>query len=128
MDFIDFMFMEEIEEDYKRKNSDDGGCYIATSVYGTYDSSELWTLRRFRDEIISKNILGKSFIKLYYIISPKLVKYFGENIWFKKLFKFILDKFVSKLQEKGIESTFYIDIVIILFIYFSLYMFLFMFD
>ena len=29
------------------------GCYVATSVYGSYDCPEVWTLRRFRDEVLA---------------------------------------------------------------------------
>ena len=32
------------------------GCYIATSIYGSYDCLEVWTLRRYRDYKLSKKI------------------------------------------------------------------------
>lgn len=86
-----------------------GGCYIATSVYGSYDCPEVWTLRRFRDNILENHVLGRLFIKLYYFTSPTLVKYFGHKKLFKKTFKPILDKFVQKLNTNGIESNFYRD-------------------
>ena len=55
------------------------GCYIATSVYGSYDCPEVWALRRFRDDTLEKTFLGRGFITLYYSISPTLVKIFGNN-------------------------------------------------
>ena len=54
-------------------NSSKGGCYVATAVYGSYDCPPVWTLRRFRDYTLSKNVLGRLFIKLYYAVSPTIV-------------------------------------------------------
>ena len=44
-------------------HSSSGGCYIATCAYGSYDCPEVWTLRRFRDNTLAKNIFGRAFIK-----------------------------------------------------------------
>ena len=55
------------------------GCYIATCVYGSYGAPEVLTLRRFRDEILKKHMLGRMFIRCYYAISPYLVKWFGKS-------------------------------------------------
>lgn len=87
-----------------------GGCYIATTIYGSYDCPEVWTLRRFRDLKLAESVFGRAFIKLYYSTSPTLVKWFGKTLFFKKTFKPILDKLVYVLQHEGIESTPYKDI------------------
>lgn len=93
----------------KSDKSSSGGCYVATCVYGSYDCPEVWTLRRFRDNILSKNFFGRMFIKCYYAVSPTTVKLFGEYLWFHKLFKAPLDKLVIKLQNRGVENTPYND-------------------
>ena len=90
-------------------NKSTGGCYIATAVYGSYDCAEVWTLRRFRDEYLSKRIWGRCFIKVYYCISPKLVDVFGDCKLFNKMFKKPLDKMVERLNRKGVENTYYED-------------------
>ena len=56
-----------------------GGCYVATAVYGSYDCPQVWTLRRYRDYTLAETWLGRLFILLYYAISPTLVKWFGET-------------------------------------------------
>lgn len=56
---------------------------------------------------LDKNIFGRLFIKSYYATSPTIVKYFGDKKIFNKIFKPILDRFVKKLNEKGVKSTFY---------------------
>lgn len=86
------------------------GCYIATCVYDSYDCPEVWTLRRFRDYKLSKNIFGRALVSLYYKVSPHLVKRFGDKKWFKKLWGFLLDRLIIRLRKKGIEDTPYQDL------------------
>lgn len=86
-----------------------GGCYVATAVYGSYDCPEVWTLRRFRDNTLAATWYGRAFIRTYYAISPTLVKRFGYTKWFKKMWKDRLDKMVNNLQISGFDSTPYKD-------------------
>ena len=85
------------------------GCYIATAVYGSYDCPEVWTLRRFRDFSLGTSWYGRVFIKLYYRISPMMVKYFGHTEFFQTFWRRKLDKFVKELNNKGVSSKPYID-------------------
>lgn len=85
------------------------GCYIATSVYGSYNCPEVWTLRRFRDDKLATNLFGILFIKLYYAISPTLVRLFGKKNWFQSFWKKRLDKFVADLNNAGISNEPYSD-------------------
>lgn len=100
---------EKISNNISATQETSGGCYVATCVYGSYDCPPVWTLRRFRDDFLSRSIFGRWFIKLYYATSPTAVMLFGNKIWFHKLFKTPLDKLVKKLQEIGVESTPYDD-------------------
>ncbi|MDO4267880.1 MAG: CFI-box-CTERM domain-containing protein [Eubacteriales bacterium] len=85
------------------------GCYIATCVYGTYDCPQVWLLRRFRDTYLSRSRSGRMFIKLYYRISPSLVKWFGDKALFKAMGKRLLDVLTARLRRKGIKDTPYKD-------------------
>ena len=93
----------------KGKKEEKKGCYIATCVYGSYDTPELWILRRYRDNVLAKSIFGRLFINLYYSVSPKMVELFGKTKWFNVFFKKKLDKIVVKLQQSGIENKPYKD-------------------
>ena len=93
----------------KSSSSSSGGCYVATAVYGSYDCPQVWTLRRYRDNILAESWFGRLFIKTYYAISPTLVKWFGDTNWFKNMWRGTLDKMVNDLQEQGMESTPYED-------------------
>lgn len=86
-----------------------GACYIATAVYGSYECPEVWTLRRFRDKVLLNNFFGRLFVKMYYKLSPTMVKYFGETTLFKKFFKCFLDKIVNKLKAEGFSNSKYND-------------------
>lgn len=86
-----------------------GGCYVATAVYGSYDCPEVWTLRRFRDYTLAETWYGRAFVRVYYAISPTLVKWFGHTAWFKKMWKGKLDRMVANLNAEGVEDTPYED-------------------
>jgi len=72
-----------------------GGCYIATAIYGSYDCPPVMALRRFRDERLAASVMGRGFIRVYYRISPGLVRVFGQSQWFKQICRRLLDKLVS---------------------------------
>lgn len=109
--------IKEIDENYviperpkaEKPEIESGGCYVATVVYGSYDCPEVWTLRRFRDYSLASTWYGRLFIRMYYTLSPSLVKWFGDTYWFKRLWRGKLDKLVQSLQEQGYESTPYKD-------------------
>ena len=106
--------IKEAEPEYEPPKIDrvgkTSGCYVATCVYGSYDCPQVWTLRRFRDYELSKTWYGRLFIKIYYKVSPTIVKVFGKTKWFNKICKPKLDKMVEKLNKEGYDSTPYEDI------------------
>lgn len=95
------------EPSYTKPRS--GGCYIATAVYGSYDCPEVWTLRRYRDSKLAKTWYGRAFVRVYYAISPHLVRWFGNSAWFRKTCKPKLDRFVRRLNRQGMLDTPYHD-------------------
>ena len=114
-DFCDECYEEGYDEGYEtaRRNSrrsntsgsSSDGCYIATAVYGSYDCPEVWTLRRFRDEVLRASVLGRLFIRSYYAVSPRLVRHIGSKSLFQKTVKRVLDSFVSHLNKAGFRDT-----------------------
>ena len=85
------------------------GCYIATAVYGSYNCPEVWTLRRYRDYTLDNTIWGKLFIKIYYALSPMVIRLFGKTKWFNNFWRKRLDRKVKLLQSKGMKFTPYDD-------------------
>lgn len=86
-----------------------GGCYIATCVYGSYDCPEVWRLRRYRDFYLLRRWWGIIFVKIYYYISPKVVKTFGNNNLFKNMWRRYLEDKVKYLEDKGYSDKPYYD-------------------
>ena len=95
---------------YAKWSDSQQGCYVATAVYGSYDCPEVWTLRRFRDEVLAQSWYGRLFIRAYYTVSPTVVRLFGETEWFQNFWRGKLDRMVSGLQADGFASTPYKDI------------------
>lgn len=62
------LFGEVTERKKKIKGEEwvDPGCFIATEIYGDINAKEVKALRKFRDNFLSKNYLGKKFIDFYY--------------------------------------------------------------
>ncbi len=92
-----------------KRSQSKGGCYIATAVYGTYDCPQVWILRRFRDQFLLRSSFGRLFVKMYYFVSPLLVKQFGESKWFKQACLIPVDFLVRKLRSEGISEAPYSD-------------------
>lgn len=90
----------------KRKNK---GCYIATCVYGNYDCPQVWTLRRFRDGVLEETWYGRLFIKIYYKISPLLVRVFGNCDAITSHWRRLLDIFICRLIKSGFSDQPYND-------------------
>lgn len=101
--------LPRLEPYLPHENNLSNGCYVATAVYGSYDCPEVWTLRRYRDDMLAKTWHGRLFIYLYYAISPTIVRLFGNTMWFKNMWRGKLDKKVKQLQNNGVESTPYND-------------------
>ena len=99
----------ELNKSASNSRNSGGGCYIATAVYGSYDCPEVWTLRRYRDNVLAETSYGRLFIKAYYAVSPTLVKWFGSSQLFQTVWKHRLDRFVFKLNNNGFENTPYED-------------------
>lgn len=74
------------------------GCYIATMVYGNYNSPEVLKLRKFRDNCLARYYAGRYFIRIYYRYSPFFVNKFKQSRAIKKIIKFFLEQLTKALK------------------------------
>ena len=56
-----------------------GGCFIATAAYGSLVEPHVKILRDFRDRFLITNIVGKSFVNLYYKHSPPFADFIAKH-------------------------------------------------
>lgn len=76
--------------------NNNSGCYIATMAYGDYDHPKVLILRKFRDEKLSNSITGRLFIRLYYSVSPFLVKKLKNYDQVNNIIRSILNLLINK--------------------------------
>lgn len=102
--------LRRIAIDSSKQANSGGGCFIATSVYGSYDCGPVWVLRRWRDEQLLVTAVGRAFVGLYYRTSPALVRHFGDKRWFAKSARAFLDSLVGRLISSGTSDHPYRDV------------------
>jgi endonuclease YncB( thermonuclease family) len=94
---------------------DDGGhywaaasCFIATAAYGSPIDPHVKILRKFRDEYLVTNKLGRGFVNLYYSYSPKLAKLISKHEILKAVTRICLWPIVGLswvILKIGLETT-----------------------
>lgn len=101
---------KEADEEYERiygsprpvqnnSNSKTGGCYIATVCYGSETAPEVISLKNFRDEILSKSLFGRLFIKIYYALSPYIAEKMKNKNRLNNIIRSkLLDKIVKRIK------------------------------
>lgn len=77
--------------------SSDRRCYVATAIFGN-TSPETTVLRKWRDEKLSQYYAGRVFIRVYYKLSPFLLRAMPSCT--KPMAKAILTKFVEWIRNK----------------------------
>lgn len=79
-----------------------GGCFIATAAFGSPLASEIVIIRKFRDQYLLQNSLGRLFVEKYYKYSPPLAEFIAGHENLKKLVRIGLEPVI-----KGIKLLFY---------------------
>ncbi len=89
-----------MNENMNKKMKAKGPCFIATAVYGDYDSEQLLVLRRWRDEFLFNSKTGRRFIKWYYINGPIFANYIEKLPLYKLITRKTLDLICAILKIK----------------------------
>lgn len=80
-------------------------CFIATAVYGHPSAEEVMVFRQFRDQYLTKHILGSWFIRSYYWLSPSIAKRIENSKLCKELIrKAILGPMLKILKSLGFDD------------------------
>ncbi|MFC1769933.1 S8 family serine peptidase [Nitrospirota bacterium] len=82
-----------------------GGCFIATAAYGTPMALEIVALKRFRDNYLMTNPLGRKLVALYYQYSPPLAERLRAHPDMRAAVRVALIPLVQG-AKRPVESTF----------------------
>lgn len=80
------------DEQKSQKDKSGCGCFIATATMQSPDHIYVLTLKRYRDDVLLKNSLGRKFISYYYKYSPPIANIIED----KKLLRRLLIIFLIK--------------------------------
>jgi hypothetical protein len=62
-----------------RADGGQGGCFIATAAFGSYESGWVQVLREFRDEVLLDHTWGTRFVQWYYAHSPGAANWIAQH-------------------------------------------------
>jgi hypothetical protein len=79
-------------------NGEHYGCPAIFALGGDARANDLNTLRKFRDEVLSKTKEGKELIKLYYQLSPVIVRAMEADEGFKQEVKEMVDGVLEMME------------------------------
>lgn len=101
---LEITFHKEVCAEYiercKKLHEVNGACFIATAVYGDYDHPQVLSLRNFRDSVLQTSVLGRSFIRFYYAVSPPIAKVLKRTTITKYIVRKFLNLFVAVYKRK----------------------------
>lgn len=77
-----------------------GRCFIATAAFGDPAAPEVIYLSAFRDDSLSQSALGRSFIRTYYAVSPKLAIIIAKSDFLRSVVRrFFLQPIIFLLKQ-----------------------------
>lgn len=80
-------------------NAPQSACYIATMAYEDINAPEVQRFREFRDDVLMKRSWGRVFTRIYYSMSPFLVRVLGRSRIVKRSSRSALDLLLKGLRR-----------------------------
>jgi len=95
-------YEDYIRIDRQESESNSGNCYIATVCYGSYNCPQVITFRNFRDTYLNKTFSGRTFIKIYYALSPLIADWLKNKNRINAFIRVnILERIYNLLKRKA---------------------------
>lgn len=91
--------INQLKNELKNLYTKNKSCYVATMVYKDIDHPKVELLRRYRDNKLSKHILGMKIIKFYYAYSPKWVVFLKDKEILNRIIKKCLDFMILIIKK-----------------------------
>lgn len=75
-------------------------CFIASVVYGDDNAPEVILLRRLRDRKLMKSCAGRTFVRIYYTISPSVASFLKKKTRTTRVVRKILDLIIIFIKTR----------------------------
>ena len=94
--------MSQLHTQIEEKETQNGGCLIATATYGSELAPQVQQLRELRDNSLLTTTSGTNFMstfnEFYYSFSPVIADYERENPIFKEMVKVAITPMITSLS------------------------------
>jgi hypothetical protein len=105
--------------------SDSGGCFIATTAYGSHMDWHVKILSEFRDRRLVTNPIGRSIVDAYYKFSPPVANYLHKHPFAKAIVRYTLIPITGiaygSLSIHPLALLFAFALLLLIIIYFTRY-------
>jgi hypothetical protein len=81
-----------------RKIGEVDACFVATAAYGSLLANDVEMLRRFRDVLLRRSVLGEIAVETYYTFGPPVAGVVGESDLLREAARDILRPIVSRVR------------------------------
>ena len=100
-------YNEDWHEDFQMKQKQYQQCFIATAAYGTPFTKDIDVLRMWRDYKLKSSVMGRCFVKTYYLVGPYFAWIISRSRFLKSMVRILLTPVIyiaGKNNEKEIEA------------------------
>lgn len=75
-------------------------CFVATAAYGDWRHPEVEFLRWYRDNVLAKSTVGRTFIRVYWAVGPQLAKLVSPFPLVRRVVRSGLSRLVQVLRSR----------------------------
>lgn len=92
--------LDELVPTSSREQGSRSDCFIATAAYGTTENKSVEILRRWRDQTLTANKVGRFVINVYYFVSPPIARQLGKSSMARRFTRWILKPLILAIEKK----------------------------
>jgi hypothetical protein len=81
-----------------RKIGEVDACFVATAAYGSLLANDVEMLRRFRDSLLKRSVLGELVVETYYTFGPPVAGVVGESDLLRSTARDLLAPIVNRVR------------------------------